>query len=86
MIVDRMTKSSQYLAVETTYLAEDYAKLYINEIQRLHGVTLSIISDKGPKFTSYFLKSFQKGLGTQVNLSTILHPQTMDRQSIPFRP
>ena len=43
---------------------------------RLHGVPLSIISDRGPQFTSHFWKSFQKGLGTQVNLSTIFHPQT----------
>ena len=43
---------------------------------RLHGVPLSIISDRGPQFTSHLWKSFQKGLGTQVNLSTTFHPQT----------
>ena len=76
MIVDRITKSSRFLAVKTTYSAEDYAMLYINEILRLHGVPLSIISDRGPQFTSHFLKLFQKGLGTQVNISTLSHPQT----------
>ena len=60
----------------TTDSAEGYAKLYINEIVRFHGVPLSIISDKGPQFTSHFWKSFQKGLDTQVNLSTIFHPRT----------
>ena len=74
VIVDRMTKSSRFLAVKTTYLVEDYAKVYINEIVRFHGVPLSIISDRGPQFTSHFWKSFQKGLGTQVNLSTTFHP------------
>ena len=54
VIVDRMTKSSRFLAVKTTDSAEDYAKLYINEIVRLHGVILSIITDRGPQFTSYF--------------------------------
>ena len=48
MIVDRVTKSSRFLAVKTTNSVEDYAKLYINEIVRLHGVPLSIISDRGP--------------------------------------
>ena len=71
-----MTKSSHFLAVKTKYSAEDYAKLYLNEIVRLHGVTLSIISDRSSQFTSHFWKSFQKGLGTQVNLSTTFHPQT----------
>ena len=76
VIVDRMTKSSRFLAVKTTYAARDYARLYINEIVRLHWVPLSIISDRGPQFTSHFCKSFQKGLVTQVNLSTTFHPQT----------
>ena len=75
LILDRMTKCSRFLAVKTTYSAEDYATLYINEILRLHGVPLSIISDRGPQFTSHFYKSFQKGLGTQVNLCTTFHPQ-----------
>ena len=73
MIVDRMTKSSSFLSLKTTDSAEDYAKLYINEIWRLHGVPLSIISDRGPHFTSHFWKSFQKDHGTQVNLSTTFH-------------
>ena len=37
---------------------------------------MTIISYREPQFTSHFWKSFQKGLGTQVNLSTIFHPQT----------
>ena len=79
VIVDRMTKSSRFLADKTIYLAKDYAKFYLTEIVRLHGVPLSIISDRGPQFTSHFWKSFQKGLGIQVNLSTTFHPQ-MDGQ------
>ena len=71
-----MTKSSRFLAIKTTDPAEDYAKFYINEIVRLHGVPLSIISDMGPQFTSHFWKSFQKGLGTQVNLTTSFQPHT----------
>ena len=78
VIVDRMTKSSSFLAVKITDSVEDCAKLYINEIVRLHGVPvpLSIISDRGPQFTSQFRKTFLKGLGTQVNFSTTFHPQT----------
>ena len=75
-----MTKSSRFFAVKTTDSVEDYAKLYINEIMRLHEVPFSIISDRGPLLTSHFRKSFQKGLGTQVNLSTSFHPQ-MDGQA-----
>ncbi|XP_069148010.1 uncharacterized protein [Solanum lycopersicum] len=63
-------------AAKTTDSAEDYAKLYMNENLRLHGVPLSIIPDIGPQFTSHFMKSFQKDLDTQVNLSTTFDPKT----------
>ncbi|KAH0650287.1 hypothetical protein KY284_030199 [Solanum tuberosum] len=76
VIVDRVTKFAHFLVVKTTDSVEDYAKIYINEIVRFLGVPLSIISNRGPQFTSHFWKSFQKGLGTQVNLSTTFHPQT----------
>ncbi|XP_070039256.1 uncharacterized protein [Nicotiana tomentosiformis] len=65
VIIDRLTKSAHFLPVRTTYSVEDYAKLYIREIVRFHGVPLYIISDRGAQFTTYFWKSFQKGLGTQ---------------------
>ena len=42
VIVDRMTKSSHFLAVKTTYSEEDYAKLCLTEIVRLNGVPFSI--------------------------------------------
>ena len=54
VIVDKMTKSSRFLAVKSTYSAEDYAKPYLTETLRLHGVPLSIISYRGPQFTSHF--------------------------------
>ena len=44
VIVDRLTKSANFLPVRTTYSAEDYARLYVREIVRLHGVPTSIIS------------------------------------------
>ena len=62
--------------VKTSHLAEDYAKFYINEILRLHEVPLYIILDRGHLFTSHFWKTFQKGLGTLINLSNTFHPWT----------
>ena len=63
----------------STYRAEDYAKIYIDEIMRWHEIPLSVILDRGSRFTSHFFRSFQKSLGTQVKLSTTFHPQ-MDGQ------
>ena len=64
MIVDRLTKSAHFLPVRTNYSGEGDAKIYIDEIVRLHGAPVSIISDRGTQFSSQFWRSFQKGLGT----------------------
>ncbi|CAM8947461.1 unnamed protein product [Rhodiola kirilowii] len=80
VIVDRLTKASHFISVKTSYSSEQYARIYINEIVRLHGVPVSIISDRGTQFTSRFWRSVQEAMGTQLHLSTALHPQT-DKQS-----
>lgn len=71
-----MTKLAHFLHVKVSYSAEDYAKLYLREMVKLHGVPLYIISNHGTQFTSQLWKSFQMGLGTRVKLSTDFHPQT----------
>ena len=58
VIVDRLTKSAHFLAVRMTFTLEEFCRLYIREIVLLHGVTVSIVSDRDPKFTTHFWKSF----------------------------
>ena len=50
VIVDRLTKSAHFLAVRMTFTLEEICKLYIREIVRLHGVLVSIVSDRNPRF------------------------------------
>ena len=64
--VDRFTKSAQFIPVKSTYSAEDYVKIYIDHIVRLHGIILSIIFDRVSQFTSRFWRTFKKG-GVQVS-------------------
>ena len=80
MIVVRLTKSAHFLAVRMTFALERFYRLYIREIVRLHGVPVSIVSDRDPRFTTHFWKSFQKAMGTRLTMSTAFHPQT-DGQS-----
>ncbi len=80
VIVDRLTKFAHFLPVRMDYSLDRLAKLYIDEIVRLHGVLVSIVSDRDPRFTSRFWGSLQKALGTKLNFSTTFHPQ-IDGQS-----
>ena len=80
VIVDRLTKLAHFLAVRMTFDLERFFRLYIREIVRLHGVPVSIVSDRDSRFTAHFWKSFQKAMGTRLTMSTTFHPQT-DGQS-----
>ncbi|KAK1425082.1 hypothetical protein QVD17_20426 [Tagetes erecta] len=80
VIVDRLTKSTHFLAIREDFTLERLAKLYVDEIVTRHGVPVSIISDRDSRFTSRFWQSFQKAMGTRLDLSTAYHPQT-DGQS-----
>ena len=48
VIVDRLTKSAHFLAMNIKDSLPMLAKLYIEEIVRLHGVPVSIVSDRDP--------------------------------------
>ena len=75
VIVDWLTKSAHFLAVRMTFTFERFCRLYIRELVRLHGVPVSLVSDRDPRFTAHFWKSFQKAMGTRLTMSTTFNPQ-----------
>ena len=54
VIVDRLTKSTHFLVVWMTFTLEEFFQLYMREIVHLHGVPVSIVSDRDPRFTTHF--------------------------------
>ena len=48
VIVDRLTKSANFIPVRIDYSMDRRVELYVDEIVRLHGVPLSIVSDRDP--------------------------------------
>ena len=80
MIVDRLTKSAHFLIIRNNYSLNQLAELYVDEIVKLHGVPVSIVLNRDPRFTSRFWPKLQKALGTSLHFSTAFHPQT-DGQS-----
>ncbi|GJU53741.1 putative reverse transcriptase domain-containing protein [Tanacetum coccineum] len=66
--------------MKETNSMEKLTRQYLKEVVSRHGVPVLIISDRDSKFTSYFWKSLNEALGTQLDMSTAYHPQT-DGQS-----
>ena len=56
VVVDRLTNSAHFLAVWMTFVLEIFCRLYIREIVRLHGVPVSIVSDRDLRFLAYVWK------------------------------
>ncbi|XP_073276461.1 uncharacterized protein [Primulina huaijiensis] len=48
LIVDRLTKSTHFLPFRMNYNLDKLASLYMDNIVRLHGVPVSILSDRDP--------------------------------------
>lgn len=74
--VDRLTKVAHFSPVRSSYNASSVARIFMENIVRLHGIPCRIISSRDPVFTSALWTSLQHALGTQLNFSSVYHPQT----------
>ena len=79
-VVDRLTKYAHFMALKHPYTAATVAKVYIDQVFKLHGLPNSIVSDRDPVFTSLFWQELFKIQGVNLQLSTAYHPQTADNQ------
>ncbi|GKA06609.1 putative reverse transcriptase domain-containing protein [Tanacetum coccineum] len=74
VIVDRLTKSAIFVPIRETDPMEKLARMYLKEVVTRHGIPVSIICDRDPRFASNFWRSLQKALGTNLDMSTAYHP------------
>nr|GFA02436.1 Ty3-gypsy sub-class retrotransposonable element polyprotein [Tanacetum cinerariifolium] len=80
MIVERLTKSVIFTSIREIDPMDKLARIYLKEVVTRHGIPVSIISDRDPRFASNFWRSLQNALGTRLDMSTAYHPET-DGQS-----
>eukprot|EP00253_Pinus_taeda_P021983 PITA_21983 len=76
VVVDKLSKSSHFIPVQSTYRAVQIAHVFMQNIFKSRGLPKTIISDHDVKFTSVFWKTLFEELGTQLNFSMAYHPQT----------
>ncbi|CAA0841697.1 Uncharacterized mitochondrial protein AtMg00860, partial [Striga hermonthica] len=76
VVVGRLTKVAHFLPVSMNMYLDKLAKIYTRGIIRLHGVPVTIVSDRDPRFTSRFWESLHKVMGTRLEFSSAYHPET----------
>ena len=76
VVVDRLTKMVHFIPTTEKTLAEGLARLFRDNVWKLHGLPESIILDRGPQFVAGLMRELNGMLGIVSKLSTVFHPQT----------
>ena len=77
---DMLLKMTHFVATTEGMSAERLARLFRDNVWKLHRLLESIVLDKRPQFAAEMMKELNRMLGIQTKLSMLYHPQT-DRQT-----
>jgi len=76
VVVDQLTKMVYFIPTTEKTLAEGLARLFRDNVWKIHGLPKSIISDRGLQFATGLMKELNEMLGIKSKLLTAFHPQT----------
>ena len=79
VVCNRLSKMTHFVATMEGTSVEGLARLFRDNIWKLHGLLESVVSDRGPQFAAELTKELNRMLGIKTKLSTVFHPQ-MDGQ------
>jgi len=76
VVVDRLTKMVYFIPTIEKISAEELARLFRDNMWKLHSLPESIISDREPQFMAELIRELNQMLGIESKMSTAFHPQT----------
>jgi len=76
VVVDQLTKIAYFIPTTEKTSAEGLARLFRDNVWKLHGLPKSIISDRGSQFAAGIMRELNGMLEIESKLSTVFHPQT----------
>ena len=80
VVYDKFSKMFHFVTITEKIIVEGLARLFRDNVWKLHGLLESVISDRGPQFVAGITKELNKMLGIETKLSMAYHPET-DRQT-----
>ena len=75
VVCNRLSKMTHFVATMEETLAEGLARLFRDNVWKLHGLPESVVSDRGPQFAAELTKELNRMLEIKMKLSTVFHPQ-----------
>ena len=76
VVYNRLSKMVYFMATIEETSAEGLARLFRDNVWKLHRLPKSIVSDRGPQFAAELMKELNRMLGIEMRLLTAFHPQT----------
>ena len=76
VVCDRFLKMSHFVATTEKTTVEGLAKLFRDNVWKLHRLLESVILDRGPQFVAELMRELNKMLGIETKLSMAYHPET----------
>ena len=76
VVCNQLSKMTHFVATMEGTLAEGLARLFRDNVWKLHGLPESVVSDRRPQFAAELTKELNRMLGIKTKLSTAFHPQT----------
>ena len=76
VVVDQLTKIVYFIPTMEKTLAEGLARLFRDNVWKLHGLSKSIILDRGPQFMAGLMRELNKILEIKSKMLTVFYPQT----------
>ena len=76
VVVDRLTKMAYFISTMKRTLVEGLAKLFRDNVWKLHGLSKSIISNRRPQFVAGIIRELNRMLEIESKMSMAFYPQT----------
>jgi len=75
VICNRLSKMAHFVTTTKETMAKGLARLFRDNVWKLHGLPESVISDRGPQFVAELTRELDKMLGIEMRMLRVFHPQ-----------